>query len=158
MVLVAHPQGYPQTMHIYCGHQERGCQCPAALSSVPSRSFMRMTVKDLSERDVSVPMFTCVPWSKQMSAHYTKTRPALCRYSWVIHNLSSSQGDWASCSIRPDTDVQSSISRPCRKRWKDDMMPAPCCFLLSQTRSLAAYMVGECIDAETCDGVATGED
>jgi hypothetical protein len=37
-------------------------------------------------------------------------------------------------------------------------MPPPCCLLLSRTNSLAAYVVGERIDAETRDGVTTGED
>jgi hypothetical protein len=37
-------------------------------------------------------------------------------------------------------------------------MPPLCCLLLSKSKSLAAYVVGERIDAETCDGVTTGED
>jgi hypothetical protein len=37
-------------------------------------------------------------------------------------------------------------------------MPPAYYFFLARTRSLAAEMVGECIDAETCHGVAAGED
>jgi hypothetical protein len=37
-------------------------------------------------------------------------------------------------------------------------MPPAHRLFLSRTRNLAAEMVGERIDAETCDGVATGED
>jgi hypothetical protein len=36
-------------------------------------------------------------------------------------------------------------------------MPPAYCFLLSRTRSLVADMVGERIDAETCDSFAAGE-
>ena len=52
-----------------------------------------MTVKDLSESDVSVPTSTFVLWSEQMNAYHMKTRHAVYRYSCVIHNFSSSQGD-----------------------------------------------------------------
>ena len=37
-------------------------------------------------------------------------------------------------------------------------MPPFCCLLLSKTRSPADYVLGERIDAETCDGFAAGED
>jgi hypothetical protein len=46
----------------------------------------------------------------------------------------------------------------CNKQRKNAMMPPPCCRFLSKTDSLAAYVVGERIDAETCDGVTAGED
>ena len=36
-------------------------------------------------------------------------------------------------------------------------MPPSYCLLLSKTRVLAADVLGERIDAETCDGFATGE-
>jgi hypothetical protein len=51
-----------------------------------------------------------------------------------------------------------SFSHPCNKWWNDGMMPPSCCLLLSRTRSLADYVWGERIDAETSDGVAAGED
>ena len=54
---------------------------------------MRITAKGLTERGVSVSTSAFVPWSDQISAHQMKTRYALYRYSYVIHNFSSSQGD-----------------------------------------------------------------
>jgi hypothetical protein len=38
------------------------------------------------------------------------------------------------------------------------MMPPLSCLFMSRTNSLAAYVLGERIDAETCDGIAAGED
>ena len=40
MVLLAHPHGYPHTMHIFCGQREWGWQLPDPLSPFPSRRFM----------------------------------------------------------------------------------------------------------------------
>ena len=37
-------------------------------------------------------------------------------------------------------------------------MPPSCCLVLWTTRYLVAHVVGERIDAETCDGFAAGED
>jgi hypothetical protein len=81
MVLVAHPHGYPHAVHTFCGHPERGCQCPAPLAPFPSRNFMRVAAKALCGSDVSAPTPAFVPWSEQMSAHDMKTRHALDRYS-----------------------------------------------------------------------------
>lgn len=93
MVLVAHPHGYPQAMHFFCGHRECGCQCPDSLSPLISRSFRWMTAKDLSERDVPVPTSAFVPWSQQMSAHHMKTRHAVYRSSCVVHDFSFNHAD-----------------------------------------------------------------
>ncbi len=51
-----------------------------------------------------------------------------------------------------------SFPRPCNKQREDGMMPPSCCRLLSRTRSLAADVLEERIDAETSDHFATGED
>jgi hypothetical protein len=64
-----------------------------------------MTVEGLSERDVSVPAPAFAPLSKQMGAYDMKIRYAVYRCSCVIHNFSSSQGNYASCSIRPNADA-----------------------------------------------------
>jgi len=47
MALVAHPHGYPHTMHNFCGHREWGCECPAPLSPFISRNFMQVATKTL---------------------------------------------------------------------------------------------------------------
>jgi len=93
MVLLAHPHGYPHAMHIFCGHPKGDANVLPHFSPLPSRSSMRMTAKDLSERDDSTPSSGFVPWSEPMSAHDTKIRYAVYRCACVIRNFSSSRGD-----------------------------------------------------------------
>jgi hypothetical protein len=50
------------------------------------------------------------------------------------------------------------FSCQCNKGWKDAMMPSSCCLLLARNTGLAAYLVGECVDAKTSNSIATGED
>jgi hypothetical protein len=92
MVLVAHPHDYPQTIHTFCGHRERGRRCLALLSPFPLRRFMLMAAKHLfgSSGSAATPAF--VPWSEQMSAHDLKSRHVGYGCSCVIHNFSFNQG------------------------------------------------------------------
>jgi len=64
-----------------------------------------MSAEGLSERDVSVPTPDFAPLSMQMGAHDMKIRYAVHCCSCVIHNFSSSQGDYGSGSIRSDADA-----------------------------------------------------
>ena len=52
MVLVAHPHGYPQAVHIFCGHRLHGGQRPRSLWLLPAWSFMVMTMKEKWEKAV----------------------------------------------------------------------------------------------------------
>ena len=98
-----------------------------------------------------------VPWSEQMSAHHMKPRPIDYHCCCVIHKFSSSRGGLSVLFSHPSTEAQSPISCPCNKWLKGGMIPPTCCLLLSKMRSLVAYMAGELINAETCDGVAARE-
>lgn len=91
-----------------------------------------------------------------MSAHALKTRHVGYGCACVIHNFSCNQR--IERLARADRTQVPSLPPPsCHKPRKDGMMPPSFCVCLVKTRCLIVDVVGERIDAETCDGFEAGE-
>jgi hypothetical protein len=118
---------------------------------------MLMEAKHLLGSSVSRPMPGFIPWSEQMSAHDVKTKHVTYRCVYVIHNFSSNQGiERPVQSDQTQTSNRlSSLVSQAAKGWYDAAALLP---FLVKARSLVVDVVGERIDAETCDGFETGED
>ena len=93
IVLAAHPHGYTQAVHMFCGH--RGCryQRPHSLRPFPARNFMGPIVKDRLEKAASPSTSGFIPWSQSMGIQLLTISYPVCGCSGVIHNFSSSRGD-----------------------------------------------------------------
>jgi hypothetical protein len=91
-----------------------------------------------------------------MSAHAMKTRHVGYSCSCVIHNFSSNQR--IECPAQSDQtqtpNLRSSFVSQAAKGWYD---AAVLLHSHVKTRGLIVDLVGERIDAETCDGFETGE-
>ena len=91
-----------------------------------------------------------------MNAHAMKTRHVGYRCSCVIHNFSSNQGIKRSVSLASTQvpTLPSSLMSQATKGCYDAARSLPVLAMTTQ----AVDVLGERIDAETCDGFETGED
>ncbi len=110
-----------------------------------------------------MPPSTFAPWSMPIRADDRQMKSVVYDVSHIIYHFPSRQGiERFVRSVRLKS--ASTATSPCNRLWKDGMMPPSCCPLLSMMRVVwqcIAYRVwveGERIDAETCDGIAAGED
>jgi hypothetical protein len=122
-LLRAYPHVYPHAVHIFCGHRDRGEQCPKiSLPFLPRHSVLTSS-KYLIVQGVYSPTPTLVLWFMSIRAHGAKIGHAFYGWSFLIHNFASNEGDYAYSRTRFDREAQSHCVMHVIRQLKDGMIP-----------------------------------
>src|SRR5215475_1268875 len=113
---------------------------------------MLMEAEELLGSSVSMLKPGFVPWNERISTNDMKTRPAIYRARICRPQFPILSGELSALSHQDRQRYSISWTPPCTKRRKDAMIPPLCCLCLSRTRGPAGHVLGESVDAETCDG------